>query len=305
MQWLTRLGRARDISLGTRHCQRTGRFKNAARIGKNIFNGRADVICVDQQNLIDHLLCKSEGFFADLLDRRAIREQADITQHHPSTRFERARHRIRIRGLHTNHFNVRSHRFNVSANATDQAAAANRNKHGMNRASMLPQDLHGDSALTRNDLWIIKRMHKGQFFFFLQMQSMLVSIRIRLTRQHHLATARTHCFDLQRRCCCGHHDHGAAPQRFGRQRDTLRVITRRGANHTSPELCGCQLRHLVVRSTQLEAEHALHIFAFQVDTITGAVRERGRELERCFNRKVINARCENLLQITGRHSHRL
>jgi hypothetical protein len=58
------------------------------------------------------------------------------------------------------------------------------------------------------------------------------------------------------------------------------VIAGRGANHAVLKLCRRQVRHLVIRTAQLEAEHALHVFALEINPVFQTLRKRRRKVER-------------------------
>ncbi len=286
---LARFRRAFDIGFGTGNGECAGRFEDAAGIGEHILDRRADGIGIDQDDLVDDLFCDPEGFLANLFNRGTVREQTDVGQCHAATSGQRARHRIRVGGLHTDHTDLGPHRFDVSADAGDQAATANGDEHGVDRSCMLAQDLHADRSLPGDHVRIVERMDEGELVLFLERQRVLVSVRIRVAGQHDLAAARAHRLDLEPRRRCRHHDHGAAAKCPGRQRHALRMISGRCTDDAAPELRVRKMGHLVVRAAQLEAEHALHVLALEIDAIAGALRQCLCELQRGLDRHVIHA----------------
>ena len=162
---------------------------------------------------------------------------------------------------------------------------------------MLAQDFHAYGALPRNHERVVKRVDESQPLLLLQRKGVLVRIGIAVARQHHFAAARAHRVHLHLRRGGGHDDDGARAQPLRRQRHALRVVAGAGANHAFFKLPGRQMRHLVVRAAQLEAEHRLLVFALEQHLAPKAAAEVARRLQRRLNRHVIHARREHALQI--------
>ena len=70
----------RGVLLGAGHRQRAGRFEDRARVLEDVLDRGADRVGIDQHHLVDVLLAETEGLLADVLDRRAVGEQADLRQ---------------------------------------------------------------------------------------------------------------------------------------------------------------------------------------------------------------------------------
>ena len=296
--------RALDIGLGAGHGQRAGRFQDAARVLEHVLDRRADRIGIDQDDLVDHQLRDAEGFFAHQAHRGAVREQADVVQGDAVAGLEAARHRVRIERLHADDLDVRADFFHIGADARDQAAAADGDENRMDRAGMLAQDFHANRALAGDHVRIVERVHEGHALFFFQQQGVVVGVGVRVAMQHDLdagAAARFDRLDFQGRGGRGHHDQRAAAEAAGRQRHALGVVAGRGADHAARTLLRRQVRHLVVGAAQLEAEHALHVFALEVNAVAHARRQRRGQVERGLFGDVVDAGGQDFLEIVGSH----
>ena len=138
---------------------------------------------------------------------------------------------------------------------------------------MLAQDLHADRALAGDHVRIVEGVHESQLLLAFQGQGVVVGVGVGIAMQHDLdvgAAARLDRVDLDRRRGGRHHDQRTAAQPAGRQRDALRMVAGRGADHAALELLGRQVGHLVVRAAQLEAEYALHVLALEINAIAHA-----------------------------------
>ena len=147
-------------------------------------------------------------------------------QGHTLTLLHRLHHGRRVVHLHADHPDLGAHGLDVVGHASNQPAAANGDKHGIERALVLAQQLHGDGALAGNHLGVVKRVNKGQPLRLLQRERMLVGVRITVAPQHHLAPQGLDRLDLHGGCGDGHDDHRAAPQFVSAQGHPLRMIAR-------------------------------------------------------------------------------
>jgi hypothetical protein len=84
-----------------------------------------------------------------------------------------------------------------------------------------------------------------------------------------------------------------------RERDALRMIAGRRADHAAGERLRREMRHLVVGAAQLEAEDRLAVFPLEEDPVAEPRGERRRRIERGFDGDVVDARRQDLLQIAG------
>ena len=162
---------------------------------------------------------------------------------------------------------------------------------------MLAQDFHRDGALPGDHVRVVEGVHEGQALLALQVQGMLVGVRVALAMQHHLAAQAPHGIDLHLRCGDGHHDDGLAPQLARTQRHALRMVAGRRADHTALELRGRELGHLVVGAAQLEAEHRLGVLTLQQHLVAQPLRQGLGRLQRGLLGHVIDARIQHAAQV--------
>ncbi len=246
------------------------------------------------------MLAEAEGLFADLLDRRAVREQADIVERDALPGFERACHGIGIGGLHADDLDVGAHLFDVGRHARDQSAAADGAEDGVDRRLVLAQYLHGDGALSGDHIGIVERVHESELSFFLKLIRVAAGIAVAVAVQHDLHGTLAEMLDrvdLDLRRGGRHHDDSLASEAVGGERYALRMVARRGGDHAALELLGSELRHLVVCAAQLEREHRLHVFALEQHGVADARRQVGRVFQRRFDRHVIDAGSEDTFEI--------
>ncbi len=207
--------------------------------------------------------------------------------------------------MHANDLDVRADLLDVSGNAGNQAAAADRHEDRMYRAGVLAQDFHADGALAGDHVRIVERVHEGQLLFFFQRQRVVVGVGVGFAEQHHFhirAAARLDRVHLHLRGGGRHHDDRAAAHARGRQRHTLRVIAGRSADHAALALRIAEVRHLVVGAANLEAEHALHVLALEINAVLVALRQGRRQFQRGFISHVVDACGQDFLQVVDSHS---
>ncbi len=209
----------------------------------------------------------------------------------------RAQHRVGVAHLHTDDLDLGPHRLEVGSHARHQPAPADGDEHRIDRLGVLPEDLHSDRALTGDHLGIVEWVHERQAALLLERQCVGIRIGVTVTVKHDLAAEAAHGIDLDRRRGHRHHDHRAAAQPVRAQRDALRMVAGRRTDHAAPQLRGAQLRHLVVGTAQLETEHRLRVFALEQHAVSQTLRQRGREFEVAFDRDLVDARGQDLLQV--------
>ncbi len=73
---------ARDPFLQARHGQRAGGLDDGARVLEHVLDRGADLVGVDEQDLIDVLAAQIEGLFTHALHGDAVREDADAVERH-------------------------------------------------------------------------------------------------------------------------------------------------------------------------------------------------------------------------------
>ncbi|MCY1368666.1 hypothetical protein D9M69_556630 [compost metagenome] len=214
-------------------------------------------------------------------------------------RGDRLHHRVGVVHLDADHLDLGPHGLDVVGHAGDEAAAADRHEHRVERALVLAQDFHRDGALARDDIGIVEGMNEGQVLLRLQFERMQVGIGIAVAMQHDLAAETTHCIDLQLRRGHGHHDHRARAELARAERNALRVIAGRCANHTARQLRFAQVRHLVIGTAQFETEYGLLVLALEQHGIAEPLAERARLLQRRLDGHVVDPRIEDFSEIVG------
>ena len=116
------------------------------------------------------------GLGANQFHRGAIGEQTHIGQGHAPTCFNRLDHGVGVVHLHANHLDFGAYGLDVIGNARYQAAAANRHKHGIKRALVLAQHLHGHRALPCDHIGVVEGVNKCETFFSFKLNGMVVGI---------------------------------------------------------------------------------------------------------------------------------
>ena len=106
-----------------------------------------------------------------------------------------------------------------------------------------------------------------------------------------------HRVNLDLRRGHGHDDHRAHPQAVGRQRDALRVVARRRANHAARAFGFAQAVHLGISAAQFEGKHRLQVFALAENIVSDPVGEARHRVQRRLGRHVINRSGKNFLDI--------
>ena len=249
------------------------------------------------------MLAEAESFVANLLDRSTIGKQADLVERDPLAAGEGFSHRIRIAGFDTDDAGLRAQALDVGGNPGDEAATADGAEHGVDRLRMGAEDFHADRALTGNHVRIVKRMDEGEPLLLFKLDGVGIGIGVGFTSEHHFGAACLDRLNLDLRRGAGHHDHGARAEAGGSERHTLGMVAGRSADHATGERrCG-QLGHLVVSTTQLEAEHRLHVLALEQQTIVDARRQIVGEFERGLDRDLVHVGVEDAFEIVRRGVH--
>src|SRR6185437_15945316 len=135
---------ASDEFLDTRNGQRPCGLDYRASILEHILDRGADLVRIQQQDLVDMRLTEIVGLLANTLDRNAVGEYADAIETHAFPRLERLIHTRGVFRLHTDDPDVRIKVFHVNGDTADEAAAADRNEDRIDVAGGLPQHLHTD-----------------------------------------------------------------------------------------------------------------------------------------------------------------
>ena len=217
------------VLLDRSHALRTSWLDDGTGVLIDVFDRGTDFIGADDHKVVNQRPGQAHGFFANQFHRSAVRKQAHIGQGHTLASLDGTHHRVRVTHLHADDLDLGSDGFDIGSHTADQATTADGHKHGIDRAAVLTQDLHGDGALTCDHIRIVKGMHKGHALFLFQLFGVQGRIRVALTMQHDLhviATEMAHGIDLHLRRGGRHHDGGLAAQSSCAHRDALRMVAR-------------------------------------------------------------------------------
>ncbi len=188
-------------------------------------------------------------------------------QSHSLSGLNRLNHGVRIGGLNPDHLDLGADCLEIGRHAGDQAAAADRDEHGINRPLVLAQDFHADGALARNHVRVVEGVHEREVLGVSQFQGMFVGVRVAVAEQHDFAATGADCIDLDLRGGDRHDDDGPAAQTLSAQGNSLSMIACRRADHATLKLLLRQAGHLVVGASQLEAEDGLGVLALEQDPV--------------------------------------
>src|SRR5690606_17254637 len=144
---------------------------------------------------------------------------------------------------------------------------ADRNKHGMDRMLVLPQNFHTDCPLPGDDIRVIKRMNKYILMLQLQLRRMSVGVGVTVSPEDDLAAQTAHRIGFEFRRGDGHHNHSLSTQILCAQCYALCMISSRCADYASSKFVCRQPSHFVVGPSQFEAVDRLAVFAFEPDLV--------------------------------------
>ena len=117
----------------------------------------------------------------------------------------------------------------------------------------------------------------------------------------HFATTAFDSINLDARRRRRHHNHRPATHLGRRERNTLRMIARRSADHATLELFGGKTGDLVISATQLEGKDRLQVFALQQNLVADPCRKVAGQIERRFDGHIVNLCVENFFEIIRVH----
>ena len=121
--------------------------------------------------------------------------------------------------------------------------------------------------------------------------------------QHHLGSIAFCRRDFRRRRILRHADHRADSVDLRRQRDALRMITRRRAHHAALLLLLGHQRELVERSADLVRPDALKHFRLEPHVEAGALAELTRRQQRRVLDVLADARADGFEIIKSQREH--
>ena len=242
-------------------------FGDAAGVVEDVFDGAADGIGVNGDDVVQEVAAEAEGFFADDFDGGTVGEEADVFEADDFSGFDGLLHATGVVCLHADDFDAGADLFDERGNARRQSAAADGDEDGMDVVGTLAHDFHADRALSGNHVGVVKRGDVGQFFFFCQLHRVIVGIVVGNAFEDDFSAAAFDGVDFDFGRGFGHNDDGAAAQTLCRKCDALCVVARAGGDDAAGERFFGQLRHFVVRSADFEGKHGLQVFAFEQDVV--------------------------------------
>jgi hypothetical protein len=107
---------------------------------------------------------------------------------------------------------------------------------------------------------------------------MVVGIGVAVAMQDHVTPQGANRVNLHLRRGGWHHDHRTCAEFGGAHCHALCMVARRRTNHTFGQLLSRQVRHLVIGTTQLEAEDGLLVFTLQQHGVAEPTTERSGRL---------------------------
>ena len=107
---------------------------------------------------------------------------------------------------------IRSHRLDVRGDSRDQPATADCHKDRVDRAAVLPQDFHANSALAGDDVRIVIRMHEAKAVSFRDFKRFPIGFVVRFPMEKHFSAARLYSIHLDARRRYRHHNQRPATQ---------------------------------------------------------------------------------------------
>jgi len=169
----------------------------------------------------------------------------------------------------------------VRGHATEQTAAADRAKHGIDvRHVRLAADLHANRALPRNHKRVVKRRNHRQAMRLREAHRLGLGLVKVGTVENDLGAEPLDILPLDARRPTRHHNRARDRQVRAAHRDALRVVPRTAGNDALPLARVIELAHHVVCTTQLEAKHRLHILTLQKHLASKSRRQARRWLQR-------------------------
>ena len=260
--------------------ERTCRLDDGARILEHVLDGGADLVRIQQQNLVDMRATEIERLLSNTLHRNTIGENSDPIERHPLPRLEGFVHAGGIFRLDTDDPDVRIEVFHVDGDTGDQASAADRNEDRIDMATRLAQHLDTDRALSGDHVRIIERMNEDQIALPRERQRALERAVVIVSMNHNLPTEvddRLH-LDVRRRL--RHHNDRRNAASFRGQRYALRMIAGRSAHDAALRGGFRQVRNPVIGAPQLERKHRLQILALQHHAVAEPARQARRLVQR-------------------------
>ena len=242
-----------------------------------------------------------KGLYPHLLHRNAIGKQVDVRKRDALVGLQGLIHRVGIFRLDADDQGLWRKRLYIGRDARDQASPPHRNEDRVYRVLKLPEYFHADRTLTRDHQWIVVRMHVRELVLRRELFRKQAGLMITVAMKQHLSAAPFDRLYLDGRRRHRHDNRGFATELLRGQRDTLRMIPRRCADHTPFQLGYRQVGHLVIRAAQLEGEHRLQVLALEQNLIAQEFRHRFTARKRTLDGNVVHTSAQDALQIVLFH----
>ena len=273
---------------------------------KDVLDGRADLIGAHQDDLIDILTRQPKSLLAHAAYGDAVGEHADAVQGDALAAAQRFVHTGRVFRLYADDLDARVQRLGIGRDAGDQSAATDGNKNGVDFIAVeLPQDFHGNRALTGDDVGVVEGMHKNQISLTAQLGGMLVGVIVVIPVQYDFAAQIRNGLELDFGRSQGHDDDRRDSPSAGGQRNALCMVAGGSANHPALRADCRQLRNFVVSAANFERKHRLQVFSFEPDAIVETARQPGCGFQRGLDGDVVDFGLENSIDVAflyERHS---
>jgi len=125
---------------------------------KDILDSGTDLIVVDLDDTVSQLLTQPEGLLSDDPDCSAVRKRSDFIQHNPLALHKTLLHSISIHGLYSDDLDSRLRDpLDICRDTRDEPSSSDRSEDSVELITVghLTADLHSNSSLTSNDIWVI------------------------------------------------------------------------------------------------------------------------------------------------------
>ncbi len=287
--------------------QRTGRLHHRAGVVEDILDRRADLVVGHAQHFIDRLLGDRKRPLPYLAHRHAVGEDPDVLELYTAAERKRAVHRVGLECLDADDLDVGTQRLDVAGDPGDESASAHGDEYGREAFLTVPQDFSADRALSGDHQRIVERMNEGHPGLGHDRVAVRLGLIVVVAGQHHFGAHRLHRIHLDARRRLRHDDDRAQPQLLRGVGDALRVIPGARGDDAARALLLSEMRDLVVRAAQLEAEDRLEIFALEQHLVVQTLGQSGRRIERRLAGDVVDAAGQDVVEQLcqfGRHEHR-
>ena len=143
------------------------------------------------------------------------------------------------------------------------------------------KQFQGSSTLTTEHVGMVKGRYEGHAMLCGQALRNGHRIFAVAVITHHVGPIATGSGEFGGRGIVRHHNGGGYRQNLRRQRNRLRVITRRIGHHPDLPLCGGKARQGIEAPPEFESAHALEVFTFEKYLQSQAIIQTARLQHRC------------------------